>query len=214
MSGYPVDEINNKYYAFNYASTSNLRYKNCSKKGTKIGNEDHGSEYLGIPVTIIIPLENISQLQYESKIKRVSLNTRINQIIKDHLDWHADAHEAKMYYVPRSLVTNTTNQLTEHQLCVIAHSVVDDFRDMSLLLRGEFTFSSFLDILKIWLKITETPNRFEETEHEHKVVIRHGMGFKYSYFIKEMYRQVMALGCHKSFRCDTTENSVLIRSAK
>jgi hypothetical protein len=214
MSSYPVNEMKNNYYAFNYASTLNLRYKSRSKNGTMIGNEDHGSEYLGIPMTIIIPPENISQLQFESEIKQVSLNTKINQIIKDHLDWHADAHEAKMYYVPRSLITNTVNHLTEQQLSVVAQSVVNDFRDMSLLLRGEYTFSSFFDILNIWLKITETPNRFEESEHEYKVVIRHGMGYKYSYFIKEVYRQVIELRYHKSIHYNITDNSVVIGGAK
>lgn len=214
MPEYPVNEMNNKYYAFNYASTSNLRHKNCSKNGTKIGNEDHASEYLGMPLTIVIPPENICQLQYESAIKQINLNTKINQIIKDHLDWHADAHEAKMYYVPTALVINTVNQLTEQQLSAVAQSVVNDFRDMSLLLRGEFGFSSFLDLLNLWLKITETPNRFEVSEHEYKVIIRHGMGYKYSYFIKEVCRQVIEVRYHKSIHYNITENSVVIRSAK
>ena len=214
MSGCPVNETKNNYYAFNYASTSNLRHKNCSMNGTKIGNEDHGSEYLGIPMTIIIPPENICQLQYESEIKEVSLNTKINQIIKAHLDWHADAHEAKMHYVPNSLVTNTINHLTEQQLSAVAQSVINDLRDMSLLLRGESSFSSFFDILNTWFKISETPYRFEESEHEYKVVVRHGMGYKYSYFIKELYSQVIEQRYHKSIHYNITENSVMIRGAK
>ena len=95
------------------------------------------------PVTVVIPAENIDQLQYESETKHVSLNTRINQIIKDHLDWHSVTHEAKMYYIPKPLITKAIEHLTEQELSEFAQSMINDLQDMSLLLRGEFNFSSF-----------------------------------------------------------------------
>lgn len=146
--------------------------------------ENHGES-----VTITMPTDNIDQLQHESDLKQVSLNTRINQIIKDHLEWHSYAPQV-MSYVPESLVTNAINQLTEQELFEFAQSVLNNFHDMCLLLRGEFNFSLFLDILNIWLKITRTPNRFGLNEHEYKIVIRHDIGYKYSYLIKEVFRYV------------------------
>jgi hypothetical protein len=152
-------------------------------------------------MTIILPAENIDQLQYESDIKQVSLNTRISQIIKDHLDWHSAAHDAKIYH------------LTERELSEIAQSMVNDLRDMSLLLRGEYNFSSFLDIINMWLRITQTSNRFEQSEYEHKIVIRHDMGYKYSYLIKEIFGIIIDR-FNKPFCYKITENTVLIRSRK
>ncbi len=91
MSSYSLNEMN-KYHVFNY--TSNFQSKNRSRNSKKYILEDDLSENLGEPVTIKIPAENIDQLQYESETEQVSLNTRINQIIKDHLDWHSVTHES------------------------------------------------------------------------------------------------------------------------
>jgi len=40
-------------------------------------------------ITFRMPLRSISQLRDESKKKQLSLNTLVNQIIGEHLDWHA-----------------------------------------------------------------------------------------------------------------------------
>lgn len=212
MSGYPTDEMDN-CYTISHA-LANFRHKNCSINNQGDSLEDDESENLDEPMTIRIPTENIDQLQYESKIKEVSLNARINQIIKDHLDWHSDAHEAKMYCVPKPLITKAADHLTEQELSEFAQSVVNDLQDMSLLLRGEFSFSSFLDILNIWLRITRTPSRFEESEYEYKIVIRHEMGYKYSYLIKEVFRYIIEVRFNKRLHYIMTENTILIRSAK
>lgn len=209
MSSYSLNNIN-KYHPFDY--TSNFRNENRSRYGRKDILEDDESESLGEPMTIVIPAENVDQLQYESETNHVSLNTRVNQVIKDHLDWHSAAHEAKMYYIPKPLITKAIDHLTEQELSEFAQFMVNDLQDMSLLLRGEFNFSSFWKIINMWLRITRTPNRFEQSEYEHKIVIRHDMGYKYSYLIREVFRIVMHR-FNKPFHYKITENTILIKSA-
>jgi hypothetical protein len=218
MSGYLIDdgdddEIDNNYYNsdHDFTPTSNSRSKNYSTDNQKSSFEDVDSENFGKPITVTLPTENINKLQYESDTKQVSLNTKINQIIKNHLDWHTLANVS---YIPKSIVTNAISQLTEQQLFEFAQSTVNNFQEMSLLLRGEFSFSSFLDILNTWLRITQTPSRFDETEHEYKIIIRHDMGYKYSFLLQEVFRLVIKERFHKSFHHNMTENLILIRSAK
>jgi hypothetical protein len=161
---------------------------------------------------ITMPTHKIDQLQRESENKQISFNTRINQIIKDHLDWHSRIPPSRMSYVPKSLIIQAINQLSEQQLSESAESVVDDLHDMSLLLRGEFSISSFLDLLHMWLKITRTPNRFERDDSlNYKIVIRHDMGYRYSYLIKEVFRRIMEEKFHIPFHCVMTETTVLIK---
>jgi hypothetical protein len=75
-------------------------------------------------------------------------------------------------------------------------------------------FSSFLDILKIWLRVTRTSHRFEEDEYEYKIIIKHDLGYKYSYFMKEVYRYIIQGRFKKSFHFKVTENTILIKRAK
>ena len=165
-------------------------------------------------MTITMPTENIDKLQYEAAFKDVSFNTKINQIIKNHLDWYSNAPLTRMSYIPKSIIAKAIDQLTEQQLSEFAQSTVNDLQEMSLLLRGEFSFSSFLDIVNTWLRITQTPSRFDETGHEYRIVIRHDTGYKYSFLLKEVFRLVMKERFHKSFHHNMTENLILIRSAR
>jgi hypothetical protein len=98
------------------------------------------------------------------------------------------------------------------KLSDFAQSMINDLQDMSLLLRGEFNLSSIWKIINMWLRITRTPNRFEQGEYEHKIVIRHDMGYKYSYLIKEVFRIVIQR-FNKPFHYKITENTILIKSA-
>jgi hypothetical protein len=218
MSGYPIyddDEIDNNYDSeYNFTSTSNPKFKKYFSDKQENNFEDDDSESVGKLMAITMPTENIDKLQYESTFKHVSFNTRINQVIKNHLDWYSNAPLAKMSCIPKSIVTKAIGQLTEQQLSEFAQSTVSNLQEMSLLLRGEFSFSSFLDILNTWLRITQTPNRFDETRHEYKIIIRHDMGYKYSFLLKEVFRLVMKERFHKSFHHNMTENIILIRSAR
>ena len=163
-------------------------------------------------ISITMPVDKIDQLERESDINQVSLNTRINQIINDHLDWHSKAPQSKISCVPSSLVARAVNQLTEQELSDFAQSIVNDLCNLSLLLRGEFSLSSFLYTFNIWLKNTRTPSRFEQDGQNYKIVIRHDMGYKYSYLIKEIFRRILEEKFYKSVQCTMTETTILIRN--
>jgi hypothetical protein len=196
---------------------SNHGYSSNNNKNNfeYIDDDDNELENKSEMMIIMIPTDKIDQLQQESENKQISLNTKINQIIKDHLDWYSKTSPARMSYVPKSLITQAINQLTEQQIFESAQHMVDDLRDMSILLRGEFSISSFLDLLRIWLKIARAPNRFElDDGHNYKIVIRHDMGYKYSYLIKEVFRRIIQEKFHRPFHCIMTETTILIKGER
>ena len=194
--------------------SSHLR--NSNKINFEYIDDDNELENKNEMMIITMPTDKIDQLQRESESKHISINTKINQIVRDHLDWHSRISSARMSFVPKSLITQTISQLTEQQLSRSAQHMVNDLRDMSILLRGEFKISSFLDTLRIWLKIERTPNRFEQDDGQgnFKIVIRHDMGYKYSYLLKEMFRYIMEEKFHRPFDCTLTETTILINSER
>lgn len=100
-------------------------------------------------ITFRIPSGSISQLREDSKKKQLSLNTLVNQILKDYLDWHRYAGQARMFHVPRATFSRLVDNLTEEELSKFAITIAKkDFVDIGLLLRGEFTLPSFLNILE------------------------------------------------------------------
>jgi hypothetical protein len=60
-----------------------------------------------------------------------------------------------MFHVPRSTFSRPVDNLTEEELSKYAVTIAKkDFVDVELLLRGEFTLTSFLNILENWSLIS------------------------------------------------------------
>ena len=140
-------------------------------------------------ITFRIPSIAITQLREESKKKQVDLNTLVNQILKDHLDWHRYAAQARMFHVPRSTFSRLVDNLTEEELSKFAVTIAkNDFVDIGLLLRGEFTLPSFLNILENWSRMSSIPYKHETNNDVHNFILQHDMGRNFSFLIKELYR--------------------------
>jgi hypothetical protein len=122
----------------------------------------------------------------------VSLNTLVNQILKDHLDWHTYAAQARMFHVPRSTFSRIIDNLTEEELSELAVTIAKkDFVDIGLLLRGEFSLPSFLNILENWSRIFSFPHKHEINDDVHNFILQHDMGRNFSFLIKELYRYIL-----------------------
>ncbi|MGH9912790.1 MAG: hypothetical protein ACRD4W_10125, partial [Nitrososphaeraceae archaeon] len=56
-------------------------------------------------VTFRLPSDNLEQLCKEAETRQISVNTLVNQIVNEHLDWHLYAAQAKLYYVPKPFIS-------------------------------------------------------------------------------------------------------------
>jgi hypothetical protein len=162
-------------------------------------------------VTFRLPSDNLEQLCKEAETRQISVNTLVNQIINEHLDWHLYAAQAKLYYVPKPFISRILEKFTEQQLADFAEaSAKKDFVDIGLLMRGEFTISSFLNILENWTRISDIPYRVEENETVQKIIIEHNMGSKYSYLFKEIYRRLLENAFETKTQFDITDNTIVL----
>ena len=162
-------------------------------------------------VTFRLPSENLEQLYREAETRQISVNTLVNQIINEHLDWHLYAAQAKLYYVPKPFISRVLERFTEQQLSDLSEASANkDFVDIGLLLRGEFTISSFLSILENWSRISDIPYRTEENEIAQKIIIEHNMGPKYSYLFKEIYRRLLENAFDTKTQFDITDNTIVL----
>ena len=162
-------------------------------------------------ITFRLPSDNLEQLNKEAETRQISVNTLVNQIINEHLDWHLYAAQAKLYYVPKPFISRVLERFTEQQLADLAEASANkDFVDIGLLLRGEFTISSFLSILENWSRISDIPYRTEENEATQKIIIEHNMGPKYSFLFKEIYRRLLENAFETKTQFDITDNTIVL----
>jgi len=184
----------------------------------KKGRQDLSYMTISLPktstncVTFRIPIQKLVELRTESETKQVSFNTLVNQIIKEHLEWHTLASQAKLYYMPKSFLMRVIEQLGEEELDELARDTAkNDIVDVSLFLRGSFTLTSLSNITETWLRISRIPHRFETHEDHDRIIIEHDMGFKYSYFIKQIARYVLEVALEAKMSCDITDNTVVLK---
>src|SRR5919106_198659 len=163
-------------------------------------------------VTFRIPSSSINQLREESKKKQVSLNTLVNQILKDHMDWHTHAARARMFHVPRSTFSRLVDNLTEEELSKNAVTIAKkDFVDIGLLIRGEFTLSSFLNILENWSRMSSIPYKHEINMDVHNFILQHDMGRNFSFLIKELHRYILEDMFERKSDFTITDNTLIFR---
>jgi hypothetical protein len=137
--------------------------------------------------------ETLKSLREEAKQKDISTNTLLNQIVKEHLKWHANAANAGFIAVRRPLITNLINYLSEQQIISLAENISKSTnKDTILLLENEYTMKSALDFIEDWIKISGYKYRHHEInddgQNRHMYVIQHDMGMKWSIYLANLYQ--------------------------
>ncbi|MGA8564352.1 MAG: hypothetical protein WB587_06325 [Nitrososphaeraceae archaeon] len=115
----------------------------------------------------------------------------MNQIFKDHLDWHRYASQGRSIDLPRSVIIRVFDKLTQEELSEIALAIAKkNFVDMALL-RGEVTHSFYLYTIQNWLRISSLPYKHEVNDNVHNFIIEHRMGKNFSFFLKEYNSNIL-----------------------
>jgi hypothetical protein len=167
-------------------------------------------------VSFRIDSKLLRNLRSEAEQKDISTNTLVNQIIKEHLNWHSNAAKAGFIAVRRPFVTRVINNLSEQEIIFLAEYVAKSAnKDAVLLLKKEYTIESALDFLETWIKISGYPYRHEVTnsgQKSHLYVIQHDMGMKWSIYLANLYQFLFdELGEKKKIEFDKTENTVAFK---
>ena len=202
-------DLRNSCHNIGYNSDSNADFNDDTLMGNKF--LDNEMDPINDTFAIAVSARDKHRLFKDSRSNKVSLNTKVDQIIKDHLDWHAYASDAKMVYMPKPWISGIVNQLTEQQISEIARDVSKEFKDTCLMLRGEFTILSFLDVVVTWLRINETPNRQVQNLDDFQLLLKHDMGYNFSLLMNDVFRYVIEDCFHIKIESIITENMLAIR---
>jgi len=178
-----------------------------------MNNEEGKKRSESESITFRVPAKILNQLRQESEKKQVSLNTLSNQIFTDHTVWHNYARQTGLFYVPKPLISRAVNELTEDQLSSIAEETVKNkLKDLALLLKDEFTVSSFLDMTTDWARISDFPYKHEIGQDGtiSRIVIEHDLGKNYAFLLKEIYRIALEELLNEKTEFELTDNTIVV----
>jgi hypothetical protein len=140
-------------------------------------------------VTFRLDKDIFDRLRKEAKDKQISLNTLMNQISMQYLDWHAHAAKAGFITVRKGKVEKMLEKISEKDIVEIAEYVAKkESKGFIMMLRNEYSITSALEVIETWMKIAGYSYRHEIRGSEHSYVIHHDMCRKWSLYLREQYR--------------------------
>ena len=165
-------------------------------------------------ITLRFRNDILDKLKHEAAQKRVSLNTLATQVFTTHAEYDAFASTSGMVSIPKSLLITMMNRLEEEEVKKLSeHIARNEMKDLTLLLRGEHSLSSFLQTIESWLRASGFQYSYHITDHDrnHRLVIQHEMGRRWSLYFERLFRYVFAeLSLASETEFEVTDNVIAL----
>ena len=157
-------------------------------------------------ITLRVEKNIMDELRNEAEQRMESLNTLANQV-KSYVTWHKPAAKAGNYNVPKTLLTDMFEALTEEQIARITENWVRKYsKDVILMINKEHNLESFLDGFRVWMDLSG----FQYTHHQdggfESYVIRFDMGKKFNYHVGKYLQFLVVEELGASERCAFGDN--------
>ena len=154
-----------------------------NQKPTKSKNES---------ITFRIFSESVTKLRREASDEDISTNTLVNQILRNHIEWHSVASKAGFISVRRGFVKAMIDKLSEEEVKMLAMEIATTSnRDFLMILRNKVSLESAIDFVESWLRTSGFVYRRESnTSGKYSFVIQHDMGKKWSLYLGELYKHL------------------------
>lgn len=166
----------------------------------------HGS------VTFRFNNEVLDRLRDESDQKRTSLNTLASQIFQSHVEYYMYAAKAGMVSFPKSLLVRIMDRLSEREVESLSEYIAkNQIKDMTRLMKNEYSIPAFLDMFESWLRISGFAYRRDATDSVQTFVIQHDMGQRWSIYFKKLIEYVFEDLNEKKPSFDISDNTLSFR---
>jgi hypothetical protein len=132
----------------------------------------------------------LDHIREEALQKDISVNTLLNQITKQYVQWHSHAAAAGFVTVRKQLIMKLINRLDEAEISNIAKEMSMQSKDFVLLLRNEYQLESVIDVIQTWISVSAYKYKSEMKGATQLHIIQHEMGKKWSFYLAELYRYI------------------------
>lgn len=163
-------------------------------------------------ITFRIEKLTLDEIRQEAGQKMESVNTLVNQIIKSYVQWYKPAKKAGLGYFSKVLFAKSMDYLSDEQIIQMTEEFCNhNLKDITHMLRSEYTFSSFMDGLCFWLDLSGCHFRFDTVNGVDTYVIQFDLGKKWSFYFKTQMQLVFEHFNLKNAESEMTDNIVILK---
>ena len=163
------------------------------------------------PASFRIDRGLMNSLQHEADLRQISLNTLANQIFKEYVEWYASAPKSGYLTVRKSLIVRMLNDMTEEEILDYAKSTSKDSREINLLLTGEYTINSVLQVIEHKVRISGYRYRRETKDGVQSYIIQHDLGRKWSLYLGSLFKAEFEEVGQKGTEFELLDNILIFR---
>jgi len=163
-------------------------------------------------ISFRIDQETLNKVRRTADENRLSINTLVNQILQDHIEWHSVAPDAAPMPIMKAPLTAFLEFIPDEALIEIAKKIAYvSWKEFILMSKGEFTLESSLGTLETMLRIGRHAIKHEERNSMHIYAIQHNMGGKWSIYLRTIIEQWFEELSVRKFESTVTPNAVHFR---
>jgi hypothetical protein len=129
----------------------------------------------------------LDALMDDSNRKQISLNTLVNQILREYIEWYANAPKVGYLIVRKSLISAMLEKFNEDQIRQLAKLTSKQSREINLLFTSEYNIESALKVIEYKLRMSGYVYRKDVHNDQYVYTIEHGMGPKWSLYLAELF---------------------------
>lgn len=129
----------------------------------------------------------LDALQEDSSRKQISLNTLVNQILREYIEWYANAPKVGYLVVRKSLMTAMLEKFSEDQIRKLAKLTAKQSREINLLFASEYNINSALKVIEYKMRMSGYVYRKDIHGDQYLYTVEHGMGPKWSLYLAELF---------------------------
>jgi hypothetical protein len=159
-------------------------------------------------LSLRIDSDILNAIRKEALQKDISVNTLLNQITKQYVQWYSHAAAAGFVTIRKQSLIKLINRLEEAEISNIAKEISKESKDFVLFLRSEYNLESVLDVIQTWIRICAYKYRSEINSNTQLHIIQHDMGKKWSFYLAEVFRYIFEALEVRKVDFDTTENTL------
>lgn len=135
-------------------------------------------------ISVRVSADVKEKLEIESEMNATTLNTLISQVLSKHVEWDRFAEDIGFVFLTRPFLRSLLDNVDEKTVTALAVSTCRSaMRDAILFLKGEININFFLQALDLWIGASHIPFRHIEKNGNHRYVIQHELGKKWSVYI-------------------------------
>jgi hypothetical protein len=161
-------------------------------------------------ITFRFSKQILDKLRFEAEHQNVSLNTIAQRVVSEYYDWHINAAKAGMIPIHKSLLALLLDKISDDETKKVGEFFADSkIKEILLVLRSDYSVSSFLDMFESWLTVSSMLYGKEMKNNRYSYVIQHDLGMKWSLFLSTMIQHVFGnMGIEKA-NFELTENTIM-----